>query len=135
MIGLSDHLHVAVFDAVMDHFDEVSGTVFADPVAAGLAGVGLATYYLAYCFNMMSTLIANMLPAGVLRLVLGTIIALLILLFGHTLNLVLSSITCFVHSLRLCFVEFLFKFYEGGGTTYSPLRLRKRELVAVKAQA
>ena len=102
---------------------------------ARLAGVGLATYYLAYCFNMMSTLIANMLPAGVLRLVLGTIIALLILLFGHTLNLVLSSITCFVHSLRLCFVEFLFKFYEGGGRTYSPLRLRKREFVAVKAQA
>ncbi len=100
---------------------------------ARLAGVGLATYYLAYCFNMMSTLIANMIPAGILRIVLGTLIALFILLFGHTLNLVLSSITCFVHSLRLCFVEFLFKFYEGGGRTYSPLRLRKREFVAVKA--
>jgi len=100
---------------------------------ARLAGVGLATYYLAYCFNMMSTLIANMIPAGILRMVLGTLIALFILLFGHTLNLVLSSITCFVHSLRLCFVEFLFKFYEGGGRTYSPLRLRKREFVAVKA--
>ena len=58
----------------------------------------------------------------------------LILLFGHVLNLVLSSITCFVHSLRLCFVEFLFKFYEGGGRTYSPLRLRKRELVPVNAK-
>lgn len=102
---------------------------------ARLAGVGLATYYLAYCFNLMSVLIANMLPAGFIRLVVGTIVIILILLFGHMLNLVLSSITCFVHSLRLCFVEFLFKFYEGGGKTYDPLRLRKRELVPVKGRA
>jgi len=102
---------------------------------ARLAGVGLATYFLAYCFNMMSVLISNMLPAGLIRMVLGTIIMLLILLFGHVLNLVLSSVTCFVHSLRLCFVEFLFKFYEGGGRQYDPLRLRKRELVPVKGRA
>ncbi|MBN1856819.1 MAG: hypothetical protein JW846_07700 [Dehalococcoidia bacterium] len=102
---------------------------------ARLAGVGLATYYLAYCFNLMSTLIANMMPAGFVRIVLGTLIAVAILLFGHTLNLVLSSITCFVHSLRLCFVEFLFQFYEGGGHEYRPLRIRKRDLVTVKAKA
>ena len=99
---------------------------------ARLAGVGLATYYLAYCFNLMSTLIASMLPAGIIRLILGTLIAILILLCGHVLNLVLSSITCFVHSLRLCFVEFLFKFYEGGGREYSPFRLRKREVIPVR---
>lgn len=102
---------------------------------ARLAGVGLATYFLAYCFNMMSVLIADMLPAGFIRMVLGTIIMVAILLFGHVLNLVLSSVTCFVHSLRLCFVEFLFKFYEGGGRQYEPLRLRKRELVPVKGRA
>jgi len=102
---------------------------------ARLAGVGLATYYLAYCFNLMSTLIAGMLPAGIIRLTLGTLIAIVILLFGHVLNLVLSSITCFVHSLRLCFVEFLFKFYEGGGREYSPFRLRKREVIPVRGKA
>jgi V/A-type H+/Na+-transporting ATPase subunit I len=102
---------------------------------ARLAGVGLATYFLAYCFNLMSVLIADMLPAGIIRMVLGSIIIVVILLFGHVLNLVLSSITCFVHSLRLCFVEFLFKFYEGGGRQYEPLRLRKRELVPVKGRA
>ena len=97
-----------------------------------LAGVGLATYYLAMVFNMMATLVASMMPAGILRLILGTLIAIIILLFGHILNLLLSSISCFVHSLRLCFVEFLFKFYEGGGREYSPFRLRKRALVPVK---
>lgn len=97
-----------------------------------LAGVGLATYYLAMVFNMMATLVASMMPAGILRLTVGTLIAIIILLFGHVLNLLLSSISCFVHSLRLCFVEFLFKFYEGGGREYSPFRLRKRALVPVK---
>jgi len=100
-----------------------------------LAGVGLATYYLAMAFNMMAGLIAGMVPAGIMRLVLGTLIAIVILLFGHVLNLLLSAISCFVHSLRLCFVEFLFKFYEGGGREYSPFRLRKRALVPVKGKA
>jgi hypothetical protein len=41
LVGLADQLHVAVLDAVVDHLDEVAGAVLADPVAAGLAVVGL----------------------------------------------------------------------------------------------
>ncbi len=102
---------------------------------ARLAGVGLATYYLAYSFNMMASLIANLFPEGILRITLGGAIVLCVLVFGHLLNLVLSSITCFVHSLRLCFVEFLFKFYEGGGKPYAPFRLRRRETLPVRTGA
>ena len=98
---------------------------------ARLAGVGLATYYLAYCFNLMASLLSGMMPAGIVRLIFGTLIFIIVLLIGHLLNLALSGITCFVHSLRLCFVEFLFKFYEGGGRKYSPFRLRARS-VSVK---
>lgn len=93
---------------------------------ARLAGVGLATYYLAYCFNLMAELLSGMMPAGIVQAVVGTLIFIIVLIVGHVLNLVLSGITCFVHSLRLCFVEFLFKFYEGGGTAYSPFRLKAR---------
>jgi len=98
---------------------------------ARLAGVGLATFYLAYAFNLMADLLRGMVPAGIVRLIIGSLIFLLVLLFGHMLNLVLSGITCFVHSLRLCFVEFLFKFFEGGGRAYSPFRLKARP-VSVK---
>jgi V/A-type H+/Na+-transporting ATPase subunit I len=93
---------------------------------ARLAGVGLATYYLAYCFNLMAQLLHGMMPVGAVRAIAGSLIFVLILLIGHVLNLALSGITCFVHSLRLCFVEFMFKFYEGGGRAYSPFRLRSR---------
>ena len=98
---------------------------------ARLAGVGLATYYLAYCFNLMADLLSKMMPAGIALAILGPLVFVLVLLAGHVLNLALSGITCFVHSLRLCFVEFLFKFYEGGGRAYSPFRLRARP-VSVK---
>lgn len=91
-----------------------------------LAGVSLATYYLALCFNLIASLVSGIGPAGIGQMVIGTLLAVLVLLFGHGLNLVLSGITCFVHSLRLCFVEFLFKFYDGGGGEYSPFRLNKR---------
>jgi V/A-type H+-transporting ATPase subunit I len=93
---------------------------------ARLAGVGLATYYLAYCFNLIAELLSHMMPAGIVQAVVGTLIFIIVLLVGHVLNLALSGITCFVHSLRLCFVEFLFKFYEGGGRAYSPFRLKAR---------
>jgi len=103
-----------------------------------LAGVGLATYYLAFCFNLMATLISGMIPAGpagLVHLTIGSLVFVIILLFGHALNLLLSAISCFVHSLRLCFVEFLFKFFQGGGREYSPFRLRKRALVPVRGKA
>ena len=91
-----------------------------------LAGVGLATYYLASCFNLIATLVQGIGPAGIGQMIIGTLLAIVVLLIGHVLNLVLSGITCFVHSMRLCFVEFLFKFYEGGGRDYSPFRLNKQ---------
>jgi V/A-type H+-transporting ATPase subunit I len=101
---------------------------------ARLAGVGLATFYLAFAFNMMADMIfgalSRMLP-GLLGIAIGGIIAIIILVFGHLLNLALSGLAAFIHSLRLCFVEFLFKFYEGGGRQYEPFCLKPRTFIVV----
>ncbi len=35
MIGLTDQLHIAVFDAVVDHFHVVAGAVRSNPITAG----------------------------------------------------------------------------------------------------
>jgi len=90
-----------------------------------LAGVGLATFYLGASFNMLAEVFSGIFPGG-FGLILGSIVAILILIAGHMINLSLGMITGVIHSLRLCFVEFLFKFYEGGGRQYSPFKLKKR---------
>ena len=103
---------------------------------ARIAGVGLATYYLAVVFNMLAPLFGELIPlSGVAGVIIGGGVTILILVMGHTLNLILSAITGFIHSLRLCFVEFLFKFYEGWGRSYSPFILRKRPSITVGAKS
>jgi V/A-type H+-transporting ATPase subunit I len=97
---------------------------------ARIAGVGLATFYLAFCFNLIADLFLDMIP-GVVGVIIGIIIAVVILLVGHMINLVLGMLTGFIHSLRLCFVEFLFKFYEGGGREYSAFKLKTKVPIVV----
>lgn len=91
-----------------------------------IAGVGLATIYLAQSFNLMGAMtyngVINMLgsPIGI---VVGGIAAAIIIVLGHLINMALSALGSFIHSLRLCFVEFLSKFYEGTGYPFNPLKL------------
>ncbi|MCL0087311.1 hypothetical protein M1O24_00900 [Dehalococcoidia bacterium] len=99
-----------------------------------LAGVGLATFYLASSFNMLADMIFGALSGwlpGVLGIAIGGIAAIIILVFAHLLNLALSGLAAFIHSLRLCFVEFMFKFYEGGGRQYEPFCLKPRTFIVV----
>ncbi len=100
-----------------------------------IAGVAFATIYLASSFNLMTRMIITgfrgILP-GIAGLALGLLFGAIVFFLGHLLNLALSIIGPFIHSLRLCFVEFLPKFYEGGGIEYSPLKLILRRRIIVK---
>jgi V/A-type H+-transporting ATPase subunit I len=73
-----------------------------------IAAIGLASVYLARVANDMAGSIGNV--------VVGLIIAVLI----HALNLVLGAFSPTIHSLRLHYVEFFRKFYEGGGRPFEP---------------
>ena len=41
LIGFTDHLHVAVFNAIVHHLHKVAGAAFANPVTARFAGLGM----------------------------------------------------------------------------------------------
>jgi V/A-type H+-transporting ATPase subunit I len=82
-----------------------------------LFSLGLATGVIALAFNSIAVTLGGMMPA-----LLGIPIMILLILFGHTLNIGLNLLGAFVHSGRLQFVEFFGKFLEGGGRKFSPLR-------------
>lgn len=99
-----------------------------------LAGVGLATFYLASSFNLLSdwvsATVSSVIP-GFIGIAIATLVGIALLVMFHVFNLFLSSLAAFIHSLRLCFVEFLLKFYEGGGREYEPFHLRVRREVII----
>jgi V/A-type H+-transporting ATPase subunit I len=51
----------------------------------------------------------------------GWILGAVLFVVGHLFNLAMSTLSSFVHSLRLQFVEFFPKFLAGGGKDFEPL--------------
>ncbi|MFC1951022.1 V-type ATP synthase subunit I [Chloroflexota bacterium] len=104
---------------------------------ARLAGVGMATYQLAVAFNSVARIMSDMIGGeggfipGVAGGIIGTIVLVLILFGAHIINLFLGVLSGFVHSLRLCFAEFLMKFYDGGGREYKPFKLKTPKSVII----
>ncbi|MGM0441146.1 MAG: V-type ATP synthase subunit I, partial [Elusimicrobiota bacterium] len=63
------------------------------------------------------------------------IIVPVILLAGHlVMNLFMSSLSAYVHTSRLMYVEFFTKFFKGGGTTFNPLRWKNKRVKIEKTQ-
>ena len=60
-------------------------------------------------------------PDGDEVTVVGTILFVVVFFIGHALNFALNLIGCFVHTLRLQFLEFFGKWYRDGGRPFRPL--------------
>ena len=50
----------------------------------------------------------------------GFILMLIVLIFGHLLNIAINLLGTFVHTARLQYIEFFGKFYEDGGDPFTP---------------
>lgn len=79
-----------------------------------LMALGLSSGFIGMAFNMMAGMVGGawyLLPFSAL-----------IFLAGHVFNLMLSMLSAYVHSLRLIYVEFFGKFYEGGGKAFNKMK-------------
>ena len=78
-----------------------------------LAAVGISSVMLATVINDISKEIAQ---SGAI----GIAASVIILFIGHTINLALGLLGGFLQSLRLHYVEFFTKFFEGGAAPFKP---------------
>ncbi len=83
-----------------------------------LFALGLTTGIIAQMFNMLASMVK--IPY------IGFIITIIILIIGHSFNLLISVLSSFIHDARLQYVEFFTKFYKAGGTAFRPFTLNTK---------
>ena len=87
-----------------------------------LFALGISGAVMGFVFNDLAINLSGNIP------VLSPIIMIVILLIGHGLNIFMSSLSAFVHPMRLTFVEFYKNAgFEGGGKKYRPFAAYKEE--------
>lgn len=84
---------------------------------ARIIAVGLSSIYIAGTVNDIAF---GMIWADHSKIGFAAVAAILVFILGHGLNTVLSIIAPGLHALRLQYVEFFGKFYEGGGRKFNP---------------
>ena len=101
-------------------FFDITGYVGDWLSYARLLALGLATAGMALAFNVISQLMGNMIP------VVGIVVMIILLVVAHLVNLGLQALGAGIHSLRLQYVEFFNRFYEGGGQEFTPFKIKRK---------
>lgn len=100
---------------------------FSDTLSySRLLALGLATSALAFSINMIALLVRDLVP------VIGPIAMIIVLVIGHSFNLLVNTLGAFIHSARLQFVEFFGKFILGTGVEFKPFTQLQRNVILEK---
>jgi V/A-type H+-transporting ATPase subunit I len=91
-----------------------------------LFALGLATGIIAMVVNLLADMMSG-------TPYIGWLLFAIVFVIGHIFNILINGLGAFVHTLRLQYVEFFPKFFEGGGRPYRPLQKEaKYTIVAEK---
>ncbi len=87
-----------------------------------LFALALSSAIIAQVINQMGGMLVNQVGIPVV----GFVLALLVVVGGHTFNLAMAALSGFIHTARLQFVEFFGKFYDGTGVPFKPFRYKPK---------
>ncbi len=87
-----------------------------------LLALGLSSGVIAVVINVICKLALGIPYVGV-------IVAVLLFVGGHIFNVAISALGGFVHTLRLNYVEFFPKFFEGGGRLFTPFKMESNYMI------
>lgn len=106
-------LVAAVYNGVTGFFSDILSYV-------RLMALMLSGSVIAQVFNTLGSTFGNV------------IVFVIISLIGNALNLALNLLGCYVHDMRLQFLEFFGRFYRDGGKAFQPLSLQSKNVEIIK---
>jgi len=116
---------ISVLYSITGHIADVSSY-------SRLLALGIAGSVIAFSINLILRLVyKGIMPTEITPL--SAVFAALVLIglafafiAAHSFNIFISSLGCFIHTMRLHFAEFFGKFYESGGEKFAPFKVKRR---------
>ena len=120
--NLKRNVFINIGAGLWDSYNTVTGLLGDTLSYIRLFALGISSAVLGLVFNDLAVNMSGDIP------VVKQLVMLIILVFGHSVNLFMAGLGSFVHPMRLTFVEFYKNAgFEGGGKKYQPFRRRKSE--------
>ncbi len=91
-----------------------------------LFALGLASVVIGMVVNSVGELAAGS--------IIGYVVLVIILIGGHFFNMIISTLSSYVHTSRLQYLEFFNKFFEGGGRSFQPFRVKNNYVDIVESE-
>jgi V/A-type H+-transporting ATPase subunit I len=84
-----------------------------------LMALGMVTGGIAVTVNMIAWMVLKI-P------VFGIVLAIVVLIGGHSFNIIINALGGFIHTMRLHYIEFFGRFYAGGGKMFRPFGMETK---------
>lgn len=91
-----------------------------------ILALSLSSAVIAYTMNMLAGMVQGS--------IIGFIFSIAIYIVGHVFNFVMGLLSAYVHDGRLQYLEFFGKFYEGGGTVFTPFEYQLKYINEIKKE-